>query len=137
MPVSTDTGFSGLWNGEYATAHQLLPELVALGNAVKPLSSNYTRRIYDRGIVNELIERLAGGGVGTPAVSQHKRVKATRVLDGPSQGGLVEIETFTGINRNTTAADQAYIDRALDYTSQPVPYRADLGGNGGGGKLGY
>ena len=40
------------------------------------------------------------------------------------------------INRPTTAADQAKIDKDLVYKWTPTPWPVDKSGNGGGGKSG-
>src|SRR5580765_7018272 len=132
MPVSTDAGYSGLWNGEYGIPHQLLPITIKPGNPLKGLSVELARRVYDQGALGAVIAQLVAGNVGGSAALSHKRVQASRVLDGPSQGGQVNIENFNDINRVTTAQDQTDIANAFAFKSYPNPYRTDAGGNGGG-----
>lgn len=135
MP-SVDTGYSSLWNDVYKSPHQLLSTTAKPGYQYKRLSTAYGRRLYDMGALGAVIYQLAGGSPGGAVLKTHKRVKATRVLDTPSQGGLVEIETYNDINRVSVSDDAAAIQAAITVTTSPT-YPVDASGNGGGNKLGF
>jgi hypothetical protein len=77
-------------------------------------------------------------GVGTPAIATRMRVKGTPAKDDPSAiGGLVQMESQTLINRNTTPADVNFILSVIDELTAPLVYPTDPSGNSGGGKLGF
>lgn len=127
------TSFSGLWNNEYGVDHSLLTNKT--GNAHTALSMVTRSRTYGRAAFRALLKSLVDGAVGDAASASHKRVAAERDLEGNVQGGARTIETFSAINRNTTAADEAKLLAALELSSKPT-YPVDRSGNGGGGKLG-
>jgi len=128
--------YSGLWNGVYATPHTVLAGTVEMTNVLKELGRAYGQRPYSRGAMQATIKALVGAAPGGTATEQHKRVTGLGLVAGPAGGGTVAIQTHTAINRATTAADVTTVTRGLDYKSRPTTYVPDLGGNGGGGKLG-
>lgn len=128
--------YSGLFNGVYGEDHALLSNTVNKQNAQTLLTRLFSRRLYSRGGLGEVINTLVGGASGDAAALSHKRVEARQDLSQNVQGGLVPIETFEDVDRNTTADDVTNITGALTQKSSPT-YTADVGGNGGGGKLGY
>lgn len=128
--------YSGLWNGIYATPYSGLASTIKLGDPGRELALAFDPRLYGRGAYGKVLEKLIGAVPGTTATKQHKRVKAGVVFDGPTQGGIVPIETYDDVNRATTAADVTSINRSFTYSSQPT-YPRDASGNGGGSKLGF
>lgn len=128
--------YSGLFNGVYGEDHALLATTVNKQNAETLLSRLFARRLYSRGALGEIINTLVGGASGDAAALSHKRVEARQDLSQNVQGGLVPIETFEDVDRNTSATDVTDITNALTQKSSPT-YVADASGNGGGGKLGY
>lgn len=128
--------YSGLYDGVYNTPHALLSDAVAIGNAQTMIARQLSRRPYGRGVLRELLLTLNGVAAGQTALDTHKRVAWVPDREGVTGGGLVTIQTFTGINRATVAGDVTDIARFLALTSRPTTYIADRSGNGGGGKLG-
>lgn len=130
------TSYSGLWNNEFGENHALLSASVNQNNARVTLKRLFGNRAYGRGVTAKTLVALIGAAAGAAtATSTHKRVQAVANLDGNEQGGDRTIETFTGINRVTTADDVSSFDAALALSSKPT-YATDRSGNGGGGKLG-
>jgi hypothetical protein len=81
---------------------------------------------------------LLQNNVGTNATENRTRVQAQPATFAPTDyGGLVPIETIALINRNTTALDLTNVVAGLSRTPVPASYPPDVGGNGGGGKLGF
>uniref|UniRef100_A0A6H1ZBP9 Uncharacterized protein n=1 Tax=viral metagenome TaxID=1070528 RepID=A0A6H1ZBP9_9ZZZZ len=129
--------YSGLFDGVNGTPHSLLSDAVKIGNAQTQIARVLAKRPYGRGVLRELMLTLNGAAAGEAALDTHKRVEWTPDQEGVTGGGLVAIETFTGITRVTTADDKTDIDRMLALSSKPTTYVADAAGVGGGGKLGY
>lgn len=129
--------YSGLWNNEFGENYSLLSQSVAKGNDNTALSKLFANRTYGRAAMREIIKSLVDGAVGDNATATHKRVAAARILEENVQGGVRTIETFTAINRNTTAADEAEVLAAIEQKSRPTSYPVDRSGNGGGNKLGW
>lgn len=127
--------YSGLYDGVYGQPYALLSNTAKKGNTQTQLARLLSRRTYGRAAYRELIKELIGAAAGEEAVASHSRVRAERNLLGNDLGGARAIETFTGIERNTTAADETNIEDALSQQTQPT-YAVDASGNGGGGKLG-
>ncbi len=127
--------YSGLYDGVYGQPYALLANTVAIGNARREIARSLAKRPYGRAVLRELMLTLNGAAAGSAALATHKRVEATDPTEGPSGGGLVNIETFTEINRNTATADKNAIDAMLSLSTKPT-YVADRSGNGGGAKLG-
>lgn len=127
--------YSGLYDGVYGQPHSLLADTIEIGNARTQVARILAKRPYGRGVLRELMLTLNGAAAGSAALDTHKRVKWTPDLEGVTGGGLVELETFTGLNRVTVAGDKTDIDTMLTLSSKPT-YVADASGNGGGGKLG-
>lgn len=125
--------YSGLWNNEYGENYALLTNRA--NNNRTTLARVFANRLYSRAVDRELLQALIGAAAGSNATSSHKRVKAVADTDDNVQGGVRTIETFEGVNRNTTAADVTYFNNALDQNPKPT-YPGDASGNGGGGKLG-
>ena len=128
--------FSGLWNNEYGQNYSQLSSAENVGNAHVALSRVLARRLYGRASVRAILVSLVDGAVGDNATATHKRIKAERDLTANVLGGKRTIETFTSINRATTAADEAKLLNTLQLTSAPT-YPVDKAGVGGGGKLGW
>lgn len=85
--------------------------------------------------LRQVMRTLNGAAPGSAAVASYPRVVAP--LDSDDLGGVRVIETYTLNTGNTTAAQQEYIeDHIMDDVFRAVPDATDLGGNGGGGKLG-
>lgn len=126
--------YSGLFNGVHGDGHALLTNKI--GNAQTMLARLFANRTYGRAAYAELMATLTGAAAGGAAAASHKRVQAAANLSANVQGGVRTIETFSAINRNTTAADESDIEAALALSSQPAAYIADASGNGGGGKVG-
>ena len=81
---------------------------------------------------------LTGVVAGSNVTVTRERVKGTPAKDDPAAlGGLVQMELQTVINRNTNINDVNYLVSILDELTAPSPYAVDVGGNGGGGKLGF
>jgi hypothetical protein len=86
----------------------------------------------------KVLRALTGAVAGSNATVNRERVKGTPAKDDPAAlGGIVQMELQSVINRNTTAADVTFIQSVLDEITAPSPYAVDVGGNGGGGKLGF
>jgi hypothetical protein len=128
--------YSGLWNNEYGEAYSALGQDANIGNAHTAFSRLFAGRTYGRASLRAVLKSLVDGAVGDNATATHKRVKAERDLEANVQGGARTIETFTSINRNTTATDEAQLLRALELSPAPA-YPVDRSGNGGGNKLGW
>lgn len=128
--------FSGLYNNEFGQNYALLTRSQALGNSRDNIGRPFSKRVYSRMADREVLIALIGAAAGAAtATSTHKRVSGQRNLSANILGSVVPIETFTGINRVTTAADITDWEGALAITSQPT-YPIDRSGNGGGGKRG-
>lgn len=127
-------GYSGLFNGVYGGDYAVLPN--ATGNVQTDLARVMSKKAYGRGAYRGLMLALVGAAAGEAALVTHKRVQAQRDLYENVQGGLRPIETFTEIDRDTTADDITAVEAALSLSSQPTTYPVDRSGNGGGGKLG-
>lgn len=128
--------YSGLWNNEYGQSYSLLAQSVAKGNDNTALSKMLANRLYGRAAFRAIIKSLVDGAVGDNATATHKRVQSERDPEANVLGGKRVIQTFTAINRNTTAADESEILAALEQSSKPT-YPVDRSGNGGGAKLGW
>lgn len=128
--------YSGLWNNEYGENYSRLSVGEHIGNGRTAVSRVFANRLYSRAELRAIFKSLIDGAVGDNATATHKRVKAERDLESNVQGGVRTIETFTAINRNTNAEDEAQALRALELSAQPV-YPIDRSGNGGGSKLGW
>lgn len=130
--------YSGLWNGVHSEDHALLAQSRNKGEEFRKLGGPFARRLYSHGALGELLVTLIGAAAGSAASLTHKRVTARRNLSENVQGGLVTIETFSDVARNTTAADEAALIAALQQKSSPT-YVVDASGNGSTGqsKLGY
>jgi hypothetical protein len=128
--------YSGLYNGVHGEDHELLSQSVAKGNAQVALSRVFANRLYGRASTRALLKALIGAAAGGSASSTHQRVQANADQENNVQGGLRTIETFTAVNRVTTATDETMFENALDQSSKPT-YVDDEAGVGGGGKLGY
>lgn len=126
--------YSGLWNNEYGEDHALLTNKT--GNAHTALSMITRSRTYGRASFRAILKSLVDGAVTDNAAATHKRVAAERDLEANVLGGARTIETFTAIDRATTAADETAMLAALELSSKPT-YPADASGNGGGGKGGW
>lgn len=130
------TSYSGLFDNEFGVPHTLLSASVNQNNARVTLKRLFGNRAYGRGVAAKTLIALIGAAAGdATAASTHKRVQAVADVTGNEQGGDRTIETFTGIDRVTTAADVTSFDAALALSSKPT-YAVDRSGNGGGGKLG-
>lgn len=129
--------YSGLWNNEYGEDHALLASTVKIGNAQTALGKLFANRLYGRAAVRELLHTLIGATAGGTAAMTHKRVRAERDLEANVLGGARTIETYTSINRATTAGDVTALKNAVELPSRVTSYPADAAGNGGGGKLGW
>lgn len=81
-----------------------------------------------------MVKAVTGAGVGGTATSTYKRVAA---VQGGQQGGLIQVETVTPINRVTVAADVTALTALWNRTVNPASYPTDLSGAGGGGKLAF
>lgn len=125
--------YSGLFNGVYGINHSLLT--TAKGNDATAIARQLSRKTYGRASLRALFLALTGAAAGGTATTSHKRVDAFDGLDGIQGGGKRDIETFTPINRATTAADETRVDAMLSQTSTPT-YPVDKSGNGGGNKVG-
>lgn len=94
--------------------------------------------------INALLNGLIGAAAGSNVTKTYARVQTP---SGPSgtvpvptstgeMGGLVPIETVTVINRNTTAADIAYLKSLTDGTMRKggasITYAVDASGVGAG-----
>lgn len=130
------TSYSGLWNNEYGENYSQLGDDANIGNGHTALARVFAGRTYGRAAIRALLSSLVDGAVGDNATATHKRVAAERDLEANVLGGKRTIETFTSINRNTTADDEDKLLDALDLTGAPT-YPVDKAGNGGGSKLGW
>lgn len=130
--------YSGLYDGEYGTPYALLSASRNKGEEFRKLTTPFARRIYSHGALGELLATLVGATAGSTATLQHRRVTARQNLSQNVQGGAVPIETFSDVNRATTAADASAFVAALAQVSSPT-YVSDRSGNGATGrsKLGY
>jgi hypothetical protein len=90
---------------------------------------------YGNLVYNRVIRQLAAGNVGGTASGSYVRVSAPTADALTSLGGVRTVETRSVINRATTAADQAKIDKDLLFNMRPI-WAADKSLNGGGGKGG-
>lgn len=99
----------------------------------RPLRSGWNRT------TRALLLAAVGFGIGNPASANKTWVVGQTQPGGttPQGGGVVQIATFPLINRNTTAADIANLQALINHSPVPASYPADVGGNGGGGKLGW
>lgn len=133
LTVPTVTGYSTFWGG---------------ANVYAPLfaRSSIERRAsiaLSRGGARALraaMLALSGAAAGGTATSTHTRVDATG--QGPTNaamlGGSRTMETFTSINRATTAADETFTETYVITglaAAAPSTYPTDASGNGGGGKV--
>jgi len=150
--VPTVTGYSGFWDRTGDT----IP-YATLSRSVQGWRSKLEFQIaqlYDKQQMREqkaLLNGLIGAASGSNVTATFKRVQAPSGPSGATPavtgigdlGGLVPIETVTVINRNTTATDVSYLKNLVDGTMSPnggspsITFPVDLGGNGGGGKLGF
>lgn len=131
------SSYSGLYDGVYGTPYAALASTIAKGNGYVALARVLSRKSYGRAVLREIAYSLVDGAVGDNATATHVRRAAEVVRDGIAYGGVAEMETFTGINRNTVAADETRLLAALRQAAAPSSYPADASGNGGGGKLGF
>lgn len=125
--------YSGLFDGHYGTPHALLTNTT--GNEFEQLAKVMGKRPYGRAKLRAITSALLGAAVGGAATATHKRVSHTVSPEAPANGGLRVIETYTAVNRVTTADDLAKLEEAIAQSAQPSSYPADLSGNGGGGKI--
>lgn len=122
--------WQGLWNHVYGD----------IGHAL--IDSNNIRRAFGRTMhgygnlaYNRVIRQLAAGNVGGTAAGGWTRITAPTADPLTALGGVRTIENRLAVNRVTTAADQAKIDKDLVFNMRPI-WATDKGGNGGGGKGG-
>jgi len=93
--------------------------------------AHYLRVPGARGL-RRLLLALVGAAPGATAQEFRTRLKAQ--ISAP--GGAQLMEQIAYVNRVTTAQDVSWINNGLlARTPGPSPYPADIGGNGGGGKL--
>lgn len=128
--------YSGLYNGVYNENYAPQSQLIAKGNAANALSRLFANRLYGRASTRELLVTLIGAATGQTANMTHRRVKSEANRSENMQGGLRQMETFTTVNRVTTATDVSMFITALEQSTKP-PYAVDRSGSAGGGKLGY
>ena len=127
---------------------------LGVGDAVTPSTSG---AVYNNGIVQQdydinralatgmnratraLFVALLGAAAGGTALSNRTWVQGQQVGGGssPQGGGIVPLLTFAQINRVTTATDVANLQALITFVVYPPTYPLDVGGNGGGGKLGF
>lgn len=88
-------------------------------------------------VLRRLLIALLGVAPGATATENRSRVAASQSTFSPNDnGGLVPIETVAVISRVTTANDVANTVNVISRSYVPT-YAVDVGGNAGGGKLGY
>lgn len=132
------TGWSGLYENEHGAEYALL--VGTLTGIKSPITGRISKMLRKgrsglRGL-NAVMKALNGAAASGPASATYSRISASKESD-DDFGGVRTIETRTVLSRNTTAADETFIDDLLDRDSQPASYVADASGNGGGGKLGF
>jgi len=140
----TITGYSGFWNtlGE-ATTYAQLP--LAAGGNRSNFDGKIARVFHGAKQLREVrtaLLALLGAAAGGSAALTYKRVgnpvgpSATvpLVSSFDELGGSRTIDTITVINRNTTAADLAYIKDLFDgdLTASGLTYADDASMNGAG-----
>lgn len=119
--------WSGFWNYVYDDGYRLI-------------DSNRIRREFREAIgdngrqpYNRVMRALIGAAVGGTASGSIKRVAVQDINDMGSLGGYRPTETRVTINRATTAADIAAIQKDLDTKMSPNPWPVDKSGNGSNG----
>lgn len=145
ITLPTVTGYSAFWqttgdNQPYA----MTP--IANGGGRSPLESKLAR-IFARNQLRPLVAvmlALNGAAAGGAASSTYKRAQSPTGPDAATPtvtqidalGGNRPIETVTAISRNTTAADEAYVDDLLDgdLLERTISYPT-VAGSGGSGKI--
>ncbi|CAB4197199.1 hypothetical protein UFOVP1323_3 [uncultured Caudovirales phage] len=152
ITVPTVTGYSGFWErtGD-AVAYSVLSRTA---QGWRSRLEWQISQLFDKQQMREqkaLLNGLIGAASGSNVTATYRRVQAP---SGPSSavpavtgtgdlGGVIPIEVVTVINRNTTATDVSYLKNLVDGTMSPnggppsITFAADIGGNGGGGKLGF
>jgi hypothetical protein len=117
-------------------------DVVYTDGPYRGIDSNNIRRAFGRAmhgygnlVYNRTIRQLVAGNVGGTAAGGYTRITAPAGDLLTSLGGVRTVENRLVINRVTTAADQAKIDKDLVYNLRPT-WTADKSGNGGGGKGG-
>jgi len=148
----TVTGYQGFWvgNGDFVTYSPIARAAQGWRSKLEwQIAQLMLKQQYreQRALFTALIGAVAGG----TATSTFSRVQAPAGPSGTPPavtgtgdlGGLVPIETVTVINRATTAADVSYLKDIMSGSMVPagkspsITFPADLGGNGGGGRLGF
>lgn len=120
-------GYSEFWGddigktGSYSISDGRMPRREAI------------KRVVNRAgfrSLTELFDSLIGAAAGGTASASHKQIKGSVSTGTPiNQGGVVEIETVTDINRATTAADvTALKEMVFNVKTAPASYPAN--GNG-------
>lgn len=145
IPIPTVTGYSAFWQ----TTGDSLPYAMtptANGGGRSPIESKLARLLARNQLrtLTALWAGLTGAASGSNVTATYKRVQSPTgpdatvpvVTDITALGGARTIETVTEINRNTTAADVAYLKDILDgdLLERTISYPTVLG-SGGGGKL--
>lgn len=111
-------------------------------DAYSLLDGKMPRRYAIKRVVNRdgfraltaLFNGLIGAASGSNVTATHTRISHQYQTSGAGvvEPGIARMTTITDINRNTTAADiTALNEMVYNVQTRPVPYPADLSGNGG------
>lgn len=99
-----------------------------------PMQQRYRQYANEFGLdeTTALLNVLIGAVAGTTATKSRARVKGTGAITDIGQSGKIGIETFTPINRASTAADVTALKALFAGVRRaPTVYAKDLSGNGG------
>lgn len=130
------TGFSGFWQ-YHAPAGQAAPynfrfyRSSEIHRAAVALGKRGFRKYKAQ------MRALNGVAPGAATVDSYRRVVATQAMnDAQFNGGRRTTETVSNVTTTTAGMVTALNARLYDWTSNNMAYPRDLGGNGGGGKVG-